>query len=206
MRLHRRSSSCRATLARILSVRRMGSLFAILILACGFLPATTLRTLNLEEMTRKAGRIVIGRCVSVDRLTHPKLGIPVEKVTLRLERSLKGRGGRTLVFQTPAGGDSAGAPGVPRFVPGEKLILFLYPESRSGLTSPVGLGQGKFVRRTGKDGKEIALNGFGNRSLLTGLSAQGSKKLGLEKSQGHDDRVPRLGSEDLIRMIEELGP
>ncbi len=180
------------------------------ILAGGYLSATTLRPLNLEDLTRKAGRIVVGRCISVEKVTHPKLGIPVEKVTLRVERMLKGRGGRTLTFQvaSAAGGDLAGAgvAGIPRFRAGEKLLLFLYPEGRSGLTSAVGLGQGKFLRRPDKNGKEVAVNGFGNRSLLKGLSAQAAKKIGVDESVRHKDRLDRFPSADLIRMVEELAP
>jgi hypothetical protein len=186
------------------------TLLALSILTVGYLPATTLRPLNLEELTQKAGTIVVGHCVAIGQGTHSKHRLPLSKVTIRVDRTLKGRAGKTLTFQTAVtsgdGVPDSSAPDLARFRAGEKLILFLYPESPSGLTSPVGFGQGKFLLLPGKDGKEIAVNGFGNRFLLKGLSPRAADKLGVGKSKSHENRADRIGSADLIRMVEALGP
>lgn len=188
-------------------LRRLASFLLVLALCSGLLRAMTLRPVNLEEMTHKAGRIVVGRCVTVEEATHPTLGIPILRVTLKVERSLKGRDGKTLTFQMAAPqGASSGVAGAPGFQRGEKVVVFLYPESRSGLTSPVGLGQGKFLRLSGKDGKEIVVNGFGNRSLLHGLSPEAARKLGSRAKGDHADHPDRLAADDLVRMVQELAP
>ncbi|HEU5182228.1 MAG TPA: hypothetical protein VFW45_15695, partial [Candidatus Polarisedimenticolia bacterium] len=105
----------------------------------------------------------------------------------------------------PEGLSAPGAEATPGFHEGEKVVLFLYPESRSGLTSPVGLGQGKFLRVSGKDGKEIAVNGFGNRGLLHGMSPRAVERLG-SLGKGDPHRPDRLTSDDLLRMVQELTP
>ena len=150
--------------------------------------ATTVRPLNLEQLTARAGHIVVGRCISVRDLPQTAHGMPVREVTIRVDRALKGGSGPTLTFRMVAPDDSdADLRGVPRFRPGEDLLLFLYPTGRSGLTSPVGLGQGKFVRRMGKHGGEESVNAFGNSSVLPGERGR----------EGHR-------TADLVRAIEEL--
>ena len=47
-----------------------------------------------------------------------------------------------------------------------------------GLTSPVGWGQGKFTIFKDKLGERRAINGFGNRNLLEGLSREIKSRLG----------------------------
>ena len=184
----------------------LGIFFTLAILAGGQLPATTLRPLNLEELTRKAGTIVVGRCTAVEQVGHPRHRTPMTKVTIRVDRSLKGRSGKTLIFrmasQAGSGASDSGAVGVPRFRPDEDLILFLYPESRSGLTSPVGLGQGKFTRVKGKDGREIAVNEFSNRPLFRDFSPGAAKKLG-RGARGRDKGGP-VPSSELVQWVEAL--
>jgi len=51
------------------------------------------------------------------------------------------------------------------------LVLFLKKDSRRGLTSPGGLGQGTFiVKKNGRGAAEV-MNLVGNRNLGAGLSA-----------------------------------
>ena len=167
--------------------------------------ASTVRPLNLEEMTRKAGDIVVGRCVSVEKDSSRAAGPPVVKVTIRVDQKLKGNADKLLTFRMLAAPDPAssdlGTPGVPHFQRGEDVMLFLYPASRSGLTSPVGLGQGKFKRVKDKSGTEMMINEFGNRSLFKSLSPAAEKKL----SHTHADKEKRaIPSLDLIEMVQEL--
>ncbi len=73
--------------------------------------------------------------------------------------------------------------GLPVFRKGEEVVLFLYGESRSGLTSPVGFGQGKFVVGRDKEGRSMAVNAFGNRSLLRRLTPHAEGRVGREASR-----------------------
>jgi hypothetical protein len=107
---------------------------------------------------------------------------------------------------TEAGG-AAQRPGlaaldVPRFAPGERVVLFLYPDSSLGLTSPVALGQGKFSVLRDKEGDELAVNALGNRDLLRGLSDAAKEGVGASLMQW--ETKPGMPAEALLDGTEEL--
>lgn len=131
--------------------------------------ATQVRSLDLEQMTARADRVVSGTVLSVDDVVHPGVDLPVALVRIAVERAAKGSVGPVLEFRTLAFDDDNGAdvPDLPRFEPGERVVLFLYPDGPSGLTSPVGFGQGKFRVVETKTGP-VAVNAFRNRNL-TGI-------------------------------------
>ncbi|HEX4945247.1 MAG TPA: hypothetical protein VFZ34_01120, partial [Blastocatellia bacterium] len=61
---------------------------------------------------------------------------------------------------------------MPKYNVGEELVLFLYPESKLGLTSPVGQGQGKFVvQHDTRSGQRILRNDRFNHALFARLDA-----------------------------------
>ena len=104
-------------------------------------------------------------------------------------------------------GDAGGSPGasevegVPSFRPGEEVIVFLYPESSAGLTSPVGLGQGKFTVRRDKHGARFAFNDMGNRGLFRGLSTQAARRIG---ELPRESERQGLSADALLRMATAL--
>ena len=91
----------------------------------------------------------------------------MQLATFEVERAVKGQVGESVTGRTLAAEAIAG---VPRFRPGDEVVLFLYGESALGLTSPVALGYGRFRIFEDKAGRRLAINDFGNASLLQGLS------------------------------------
>lgn len=181
-------------------IRLLIHLTALLTISASHLAASQVRSLNLEQLTQKAGRIVSGRCSDVSFSTDPELGIQVTTVTLDVQETLKGAPQGVLTFRMAGGGGGAVADaGVPTFKSGEVVLLFLYPESRAGLTSPVGFGQGKFLSHRDKQGRIIFLNGHGNTGLFDHLSAPGLGRIGPRTAQ----RGPVLRDE-LFQMIRAL--
>jgi hypothetical protein len=97
---------------------------------------------ELRRMTRSSGAIFAGRVLSVQylrsRLTDE---VPTMRITFRVERGIRGTrtGGRFVLREWAAlwnGGE--------RYRVGERVLLFLYPASKVGLTSPVGGERGRF--------------------------------------------------------------
>ncbi len=151
------------------------------------------RQVNLAEMVEDAGVIVAGRCVEVKEGTHPQYpNIPVLYVTIEVKDILKGSvqdsSGSRVRLAAPRGKLSGGSgarqtftfmqfggsefPDLPGYHAGEELLLFLYPESRYGLTSPVGGAQGKFsVGSDPETGKRTLTNRLNNANLFRGVSA-----------------------------------
>lgn len=169
--------------------------------------ASTVRPLNLEELTTRAGQIFVGRCIAAETARDEQLGLPVTVATFEVRVALKGAAGRTVtVRQLPAvdgvAAGSAGIAGLPAPRPGDDVVLFLYGATATRLTAPVGFGQGAFVVVSDKSGRRLAINGFGNRRLFRGLSAATRQRLGLTDA---DDADPgALPLERLTAMVRTL--
>jgi hypothetical protein len=110
---------------------------------------------NLRSLAQRAGTIVAARVVQVRPGTHPAYPrVGVTFVTLRVTEAFKGAAPGDFTFmQIGHAGDTpppAGAanflllPDLPSYRPGEEILLFLYPPSDAGLTSPVDGLRGKF--------------------------------------------------------------
>jgi len=188
----------------------LGRPFALALLFCALAShgeASQVRPINLEEMSRRAARIFSGQCLEVRSERDPSLGLEVTILKFKVHHVAKGGAGRTVTLRILGGGADpgpmAGVTGVPAFRAGEEVILFLYGESRIGLTSPVGMAQGKFSIATDKGGRRLAVNGVGNRRLFKGLSAEGARRIAGTPRGAAGDRD--LTPEALLHMAEALG-
>lgn len=158
----------------------MGVVFA-LTAAVGLriaLPAGAIgRPLDLATMTERAGNIVVGRIANLRVGPHPKYhNVAALYVTVKVEEMLKGAPAETFTFMQfsglmPAEGSAKGLsaaqslPDVPAYRVGEELVLFLYPPSKVGFTSPVGGSQGKFLVRRQPGEPTTVVSEGGNREL-----------------------------------------
>ncbi len=171
--------------------------------------ASRIRPLNLEELTTRADRVFQGRCTKVQVATDPKLGQMVTYVTFVPQSAVKGgvRGKLTIKLlgdQSESSPPSRATEGVPRFQEGEDVILFLYPDSPVGLTSPVGFGQGKFKVVKDKAGHASVLNGFGNERILDRLSPRAQEKLGAKAEQYRGGKgIPPDALLDMVRSLKD---
>jgi hypothetical protein len=96
-----------------------------------------------------AGFAFEGTVLRVEPQTDQKAkAVPTVKITFRVQHAIRGvRDGQILTIHEWAGLWVAQA----RYRPGEQLILFLYPPSRLGLTSPVTETAGRFVVSPGRE-------------------------------------------------------
>lgn len=170
---------------------------AMLMLAAGSARASQVRPINLEQMSERAAKIFTGRCLETSVTLDPQLGREITVVTFAVEQAFKGETEPTVTIKM-----IDGIAGLPRFNAGEEVILFLYEESALGLSSPVGLGQGRFKVVTDKLGRRIALNDFANANLLRGLTPQAETRLGLAVGQWKNRKD--LEPEALVDMVEKL--
>jgi len=193
------------------TVRRiwLPALLACVLFSFGPAQASRVRPINIEEMAQRADRIFTGRCVGVRTAFDRDLGQVVTYATFMTRRTAKGSAHGTVTIrmlgdQMDDGGPGRGADGVPRFREGEEVVLFLYGDSRRGLTSPVGLGQGKFVVSKDKQGRRQALNALGNETLLRSLSPRALQKLGdLATRPAHGGIDPDALLDMVQRIVEK---
>jgi hypothetical protein len=117
--------------------------------------ATMVTRLPLDRVTQKADRVVHATVAEV-RSGRDEHGLPATWITLDVRRAFKG--GPRRAFTMKQYGTAAPLPdgtvtrvsGLPKFVAGDEVVLFLRPDSGLGFTSPVGLGQGTYrVRQAG---------------------------------------------------------
>lgn len=130
---------------------------------------------TVTQMAGGAEKIFVGTCTAVEESVN-EYGLSVLTVTFAVQEPLKGTLGSTVTFrqlnpvQPPPSQPGVGGLrldiasfGLPSYTPGEATILFLAKDGRLGLTSPLGLAQGKMpVSVTGDGHKQVT-----NRALKT---------------------------------------
>ncbi len=126
---------------------------------------------TFAELVESAGTILAGRVLEVREEPHPQYPyLTVTRVTLAVERSFKGKSkGRSFTFFQIGGSKTFRPFHLPDYREGEEVVLFLYPESRYGLTSPVAGAAGKFrVLQDPQTKRRMVVNGFDNWGLFDG--------------------------------------
>jgi hypothetical protein len=132
-------------------------------------------SVDLAQLVQGAQTIVRGQVLSAKIEPHPQFpNLQTVVVTLAVTRLFKGDAKSQLVFRQYVWdpGDFHSAAGYQK---AGELLLFLNPVSPYGLTSPVGLEQGRFRVLRDAKGNRYALNGKGN----FGLFAQVADKAGI---------------------------
>jgi hypothetical protein len=137
---------------------------------------------------------------------HPQLAnLTTVVVSLRVTQSFKGNSGSVLTFREFIWDirdkyDAAG------YRKGQDLLLVLNPVSSFGLTSPVGMDQGRFEISTGANGALVAVNGSGNVGLFSNMpTPQPGSKLSPASSalvtRHRSGPVPLLQLQELIQTF-----
>jgi len=127
---------------------------------------------NLSQLTGRADVILRGQVVSAKFEKHPQLhNLNTVVVSVRVKEVLKGSAPATYTFRQYVWDirdtfDTAG------YRKGQELLLMMNRPSQFGLTSPVGLEQGRFRILRDSSGVAMALNGRGNTGLFADMPAQ----------------------------------
>ena len=163
---------CRATV-----LTRFFSTIVLALLLVADAPARAQRSAvtlprNLSELTTLADRIVQGTVVSARVEPHPVYkNLTTVVVTLNVQDTLKGQATQNLTFRQFIWDPRDISQGA-GYRPGQQVLLFLNRPTSIGLTSPVGLDQGRFHITADPSGP-TALNGNGNSNLMSGVIASG---------------------------------
>ncbi len=150
------------------------------------------KQVNLVEMTDHSGYILHGRILDCRQEADPQYAnITVRTVRMAVMTNVRGGSGRVFMFHEyverprirrfdktePA---ARGKTTDRKYRPGEELVLFLYRESKYGLTSPVGAQQGTFRVVRNRAGQAWAANAINNAGLfqdVAGAAQQSGMKL-----------------------------
>lgn len=105
-------------------------------------PASTPSLDDFQRTVRQSGVIFDGTVTTVECEVGKNKLPQTYRVRFQVKQGVRGVGeASTFVLREWAGLWTAGRP--PRYWVGERVVLFLYPPSRAGLTSPVGGTKGK---------------------------------------------------------------
>jgi hypothetical protein len=202
-------------------LRLLKSLSVFALLLCFFLAAVPghsqellARPLDIGELTQSAGTIVHGRIVAVQQGTHPDFpNVAVVNVTVQVLRNIRGAAAQQITFRqwvqpirqlgvakAPARKMRAAA----GYTVGQELVLFLYPQSRYGLTSPVGADQGKFAVLHDASGTHVR-NNVGNTVVFGDLQGA-ARRLGVPVTQSDlaAAKKPAMDLDSFLSLVSRL--
>ena len=157
---------------RIPRVPDSRALFALLLLAWTTAAASTVVPLSVGDITERSRQIFHGVCI--DSKADIVGGDVVTRLRFAVAEGLKGVAATDTLDIVLPGGQIDGVryriSGMPNFVPGEEVVLFLTGPDLSGRVWPVGLAQGGFRVRRETDGTPRVRRNF------AGLRFQGSAR------------------------------
>jgi hypothetical protein len=153
-------------------------LFLLLLMAGGAFAQRGAVTIprNLAELTTQSETIVRGKVVSAKVEPHPEFqSLQTVVVTIAVSEALKGDPGQTFTFRQFVWDvrDKLDAAGYHK---GDDLLLLMNAPTKYGLSSPAGLGQGRFLIHRDAAGRTIATNEMGNQGLFRGIAPELSKR------------------------------
>jgi hypothetical protein len=189
------------------SMRAKQILLLMVLLSSSVVGQRTALTVSspLDRLTSEAQVIIRGRIASARIEPHPQLtNLMTVVVSVNVDETLKGSARRTIEFRQYVWDirDQRNAAG---YMKGEEMILMLGPVSQYGLTSPVGLDQGRF-RVVREKGQATAVNGRGNVGLFDSLAERARTRgvaLSAKTATGlrRDRPAPLTDLQDAIRTF-----
>src|SRR5690242_9019314 len=131
---------------------------------------------DLDTLVQTANTIVRGSVIYTRVETLPNFpNLHTVVVTVSVTRTLKGRPAPTLTFRQFLW-DVHDSSVFAAYKRSSELLLFLNPVSSYGLTSPVGLEQGRFRVLRDAKGAQYVVNGRGNLGLFNQVSSKASAR------------------------------
>lgn len=131
--------------------------FFVFYIYSGLSQATTVERLSLEDLVRKAQRIVVGKVTGQRTHWSDDRRLILTTYTIEIQESMKGRPSYSTELTTIGGkiGDlQLHVPGMAAFEKGEDAVVFIEDVGR--VSTVVGLAQGKFSITNGEVSNAVA--------------------------------------------------
>ena len=180
---------------------------ALLCLVAGVAESSRVLPMSLPQIVEDAGKIFVGKCTEVKSGKDPESRFIVTWTTFEVSQRIKGEVGETETIKQ-IGGTHEGitlTSFTPKFRVGEEVLLFVYPESSLGLTSAVGLDQGKFnIYTDRKTGKRKVTNHMPNNLLFAPEPTKMSAKRGYRIKGEGDPIIKQAKSMELEPFIRSV--
>jgi len=147
-------------------------------------------TPTLAQLTRRSGYIFAGTVVHVGRAAKQAANeVDTVEIQFRVDQAVLGVHAKQILYVREwMGLWNSGE----RYQVGERVLLFLYPSSKLGLTSPVAGAFGRF-----------SLNASGQ--ILIGRTRLSALRGGLPKRAPGRSEVVAVAGRDFVRAIRRAG-
>ena len=166
--------------------------------------ALSTKQLNVENMVRQSAAIVAGTVSKVEQGVDPR-GLPYTQVELKVAETIRGTASPTLSFrqfglQTPLPASEGRkflgvVAGMPRYAPGDQVVLFLSQPSTIGFRTTVGLEQGRFKLRGGN-----FENGVDNAGLFRNVDFS-KRTLSAKEKQMVATQQGAVGADTFLALV-----
>ncbi len=151
--------------------------------------ASTVERMDLDELVERAELVFEARVAESRSFIHHESHRVETEYVFDVARTWKGDDEAVRVVRMPGGvlpdGSALLIPGLPRFVEGERAIVFLSRTGSTGIRMPIGLGQGKLSIVAAARGR-VAVQDAGGAGFGEGHEADGVR------AYGYADLVARL--------------
>lgn len=164
--------------------------------------------LTLDEIAESADRIFTGYCLKVEEIEKdPISNLPVIKYTFKIIERIKGLENINNSIVTFKQWKATATDS--NYEIGKKYVLFLYPNSKLGLTNPVGILQGQFNIENNGNNEDYVINKVSNTGLTRNLKSQ--KRLLIKNDKNLNDYLNNCSEEgkpikykDFIKAVKYL--
>jgi hypothetical protein len=131
--------------------------------------ASTFIAMSTGDLVRGSSAVVAGEVLTVESYWESTGRVIVTEAMVRVEDVLAGEAPsvvRVKTFGGTVGGFTVEAIGFPTFTRGERLVLFLEPDTEPDMVRVTGYQQGQYRIQTGADGRELAVSAVDGGALL----------------------------------------
>lgn len=165
------------------------------------------KPVNLSYLVQRADIIVQGRVTDVTQESLPGYpNVRTVKVTLKVNKMVRGPWGDSFTFREVLLGLKH-KQGKSAYTTGQHLLLFLPSASKFGLSSPIGMEQGRFHIGSDSGGSSIVVNELNNAGLFRSV-AQDATKAGVNLSANQkrvaSTEVGAVRLDDFISLVKNL--
>jgi len=185
----------------------MAAIGALLLLACPLSAQFVSQPVNLAYLSQRADVIVQGRITKVVEEPMPGYpNIPTVSVTVAVDMALRGTAAKTYTFREVLIGRRSKA-SKKTYGVGQHYFLFLPSPSQYGLSSPIGLGQGRFRIAPDPAGRTTVMNEHSNVGLFRDMDkAAGIAGRQLTASQRRLLTVERgpVALDEFVSLVKSL--
>jgi hypothetical protein len=142
------------------------AMLAFILFSCDLPAQFLVKPVDLTYLVRRADVIVQGRVVEVLNESLPGYpNIQTVKVTLQIDKMMRGPQGSKYTFREILIGLRS-REGRKIYRVGQQVLLFLPAQTSKGLSSPIGLEQGRFHITRNPAGKSVIANETGHAGLF----------------------------------------